>query len=147
MFRPVILAALPPYDLQREAFVIDKTYYTPARAVPPDKVSSYIDGYKQADDYHDSVVQPFDVIVFSGNACTLKGNRIHKTWMSQIGNRKIALAMCQETLVKWSGKKQIGDYIVCASAADAKGSYGCRVMINTEIPFAKKCKGSNFFIK
>ena len=90
---------------------------------------------------------PFEIIVLSANTCALKPMHIHKVWMSQLESNNIAIAMCQETRDQWSGMKQVGKYLVIASAANQMGSYGCRVMFNLDVAFARKCKGPKMYLK
>lgn len=84
---------------------------------------------------------------FSANACTMQRSSVQKTWLAQLVDRRVALAMRQETRDRKSYKKQMGEYLVCVSAGDEKGSYGCRIMISLDIPFARKLKGTKVFVK
>ena len=147
LFRPSLMKALPPYDFINRGFLVDKSLFESMHCFPAARIGQYIDEFKQAEDCIEARIDSFDIQVFSANACTLERKHVEETWLSQLADRKVAVAMIQESRDKKSGIRVTGSLIIITSAANEQGSYGCRIIINSEVPFARKLRGSKLYIK
>ena len=56
--------------------------------------------------------------------------------LHQFSKRRVHLAGLQEARAYREGKKVYGEFLMCSSAANSKGQFGCSVIVNLRLPWA-----------
>lgn len=141
---PEVQWQYPPSKEEEGVLIASTDHPLRTSHLPADLCAEHFDRYQEGGQNDDAKAKLIQWLLIQVNANSLGNLGVRASYERQIRKLKAIITGLQETRVRWSGKKQCGDFVVVAGEA-VRGQFGTEIWFLTTVPIGYK-NGQPIFI-